>query len=306
MIVSPSPSAALDLQRAPGGGNPGGLRGARDLTPKVAEFTAGRDRFGRALRRLAGAGHGSLPVAPPEPDGAGSSRSGREEAVRLPPSGSARLHLASRTRAKLKAVAEELTTDSAPDVAEVDVDDYSAVQRHADRVLAAAGRIDISFNAVGMDDVQGIPLYEMQLEDFMLPITQAARRHFNTTTVAAKRMIAQHSGVIVMLTSSAAREWRHRMGGFSLGCAAIEALNRTLAGDLAGTGIRTVCIRANFTPETAPDAPSETLEPLLADTLVPRLPRLSDVGAAAVYAASDAAGATTGAILDLTCGAIVA
>jgi hypothetical protein len=34
MIVSPSPSAALDLQRAPGGGNPGGLRGARDLTPK--------------------------------------------------------------------------------------------------------------------------------------------------------------------------------------------------------------------------------------------------------------------------------
>jgi len=80
-----------------------------------------------------------------------------------------------------------------------------------------------------MDDVQGIPLHEMQLEDFMLPITQAARRHFNTTTAAAKRMILRRSGVIVILTSSAAREWRHRMGGFSLGCAAIEVLNRTLA-----------------------------------------------------------------------------
>jgi 3-oxoacyl-[acyl-carrier protein] reductase len=217
----------------------------------------------------------------------------------------ARLFLAGRSRAKLDAVADELATDGSPDVDEVDVDDYDAVQRHADRVLAAAGRIDISFNAVGMDNVQGIALHEMQLEDFMLPITQAARRHFNTTTAAAKRMIPQGYGVIVMLTSSAAREWRHEMGGFSLACASIETLNRTLAGELAGTGVRTVCIRANFTPETAPGAPPETLESLLADTLVPRLPYLSEVGAAAVYAASDGAGATTGAILDLTSGAIV-
>ena len=30
-----------------------------------------------------------------------------------------------------------------------------------------------------------------------------------------------------MLTSSAAKEWRHQMGGFSLGCATIEVLTRT-------------------------------------------------------------------------------
>lgn len=172
----------------------------------------------------------------------------------------AHLFLAGRSRAKLDAVAGELAAAGPPDVEEVDVDDYDAVQRHADRVHAAAGRIDISFNAVGMDDVQGTPLHEMQLEDFMLPITQAARRHFNTTAAAAKRMIPQGHGVIVMLTSSAAREWRHKMGGFSLACASIEALNRTLAGELAGTGVRTVCIRANFTPETAPSAPPEALE----------------------------------------------
>jgi enoyl-[acyl-carrier-protein] reductase (NADH) len=39
--------------------------------------------------------------------------------------------------------------------------------------------------------------------------------------------------------------------------------------------------------------------------LIPRLPRLDEIGAAAVFLASDAAGATTGAVLDLTCGAIV-
>jgi len=215
----------------------------------------------------------------------------------------AQLFLAGRSRATLDAVADELATDGRSDVEEVDDDDYDAMQRHADRVLAAAGRITISFNAVGMDDVQGTPLHE--LENFMLPITQAARRHFNTTTAAAKRTISQGQGVIVLLTSSAAREWRHKMGGFSLACESIEALNRTLAGELAGTGVRTVCIRANFTPQTAPGAPPEALAPLLDDTLVPRLPYLSEVGAAAVSAASDGAGATTGAILDLTSGAIV-
>jgi 3-oxoacyl-[acyl-carrier protein] reductase len=217
----------------------------------------------------------------------------------------ARLYLAGRGRASLDATADGLATDG-PEVAVVDVDDYEAVHRHADRVVSDAGRIDISFNAVGMDAVQGVPLHEMELDDFMRPITQVARRHFNTATAAAKRMIPQRSGVIVFLTSSAAREWRHQMGGFSLGCASIEVLNRTLAGELAGTGVRTMCIRANFTPETTPDLPPDAPEPLLEDTLVPRLPRLSEIGAAAVYAASDDAGASSAAILDLTCGAIVA
>lgn len=36
-----------------------------------------------------------------------------------------------------------------------------------------------------------------------------------------------------------------------------------------------------------------------------RLPRLNEVAAAAVFLASDRAGATTGTVLDLRCGAIV-
>jgi hypothetical protein len=44
---------------------------------------------------------------------------------------------------------------------------------------------------------------------------------------------------------------------------------------------------------------------LTKDTLIGRLPRLNEIGAAAVYAASDDAGAMTGAVLNLTCGAIV-
>lgn len=41
------------------------------------------------------------------------------------------------------------------------------------------------------------------------------------------------------------------------------------------------------------------------DTVLGRLPRLDEVAGAAVFAASDRAGAMSGAVLNLTCGAIV-
>ncbi|MGL5857468.1 MAG: SDR family NAD(P)-dependent oxidoreductase [Angustibacter sp.] len=218
----------------------------------------------------------------------------------------AHVFLAGRTAAKVHALAEEIIAAGGTAHADqVDVDDRDSVEQHADRVLATAGRVDVSFNAAGMTAAQDVALVDMSLEDFMEPVTQASRRHFMTATAAARRMAPNRSGVIVTLTSSAAKEWRHQMGGFSLGCAAIEVLTRTLAGELKGTGVRVACIRANFTPETVPDLPGDALDPLLADTLIPRLPRLDEIAAAATYLASDRAGATTGTVLDLTSGAIV-
>jgi 3-oxoacyl-[acyl-carrier protein] reductase len=200
----------------------------------------------------------------------------------------AQLFLAGRTLAKVRAIADQIESAGGwAQAAEVDVDDRDAVERHADDVLAAVGRVDVSFNAAGMDAVQDSALVDMSLEDFMRPITEAARRHFITTTAAARRMARQGFGTIVMLTSSAAKEWRHQMGGFSVGCASIEVLTRALAGELKGTGVRVACIRANFTPETEPDLPAGVTDALLGDTLIPRLPRLEEVAAAAVFLASD-------------------
>jgi 3-oxoacyl-[acyl-carrier protein] reductase len=118
-------------------------------------------------------------------------------------------------------------------------------------------------------------------------------------------MTVQGSGVIIMLSSSAARESRHRMGGFNLACAAVEALTRSLAGEVGRYGVRVVAIRPNFTPETNPEVSDIDLEPLVKDTLSGRLPRLSEVADTAAFLASDRAGAITGAVANLTCGAIV-
>lgn len=218
----------------------------------------------------------------------------------------ATVFLAGRTLAALDAVAEEIrAAGGAAETAEVDALDQQAVEEHADAAAGRAGTIDISFNAISLNEVQDVPLVDLSLEDFMAPITAAARTHFITATAAARRMTAQGSGVIVMLSSSAARESRHRMGGFNLACAAIEAFTRSLAGEVGRHGVRAVCLRPNFTPETVPGLSDDDVPLVLRDTLLGRLPRLAEVAGAAVYVASDQAGAMTGAVLNLTCGAIV-
>lgn len=214
--------------------------------------------------------------------------------------------LTGRTIVTLDAVADEITSAGGrAETAVVDALDHQAVERHADAVLAKAGGIDISFNAIKIDAVQGVPLVDLSVDDFLAPIAKAAQTQFVTATLAARRMTAQGSGAIVMLSSSAAYESRHRMGGFNLACAAVEAFTRSLAGEVGREGVRVICLRPNFTPETAPGRSERDLQPLVNDTLLGHLPRLAEVAAAATYAASDEAGAMTGAVINLTCGAII-
>ncbi len=218
----------------------------------------------------------------------------------------ARLFLAGRTLATLDAVAEKISAaGGVAQTAEVDALDQQAVEHHADEVASVVGSIDISFNGISVTAVQGTPLVDMSLEDFMAPVVESARTHFVTATAAARRMTAQGSGVVVMLSSSAARESRHRMGGFNLACASIEAFTRSLAGEVGRDGVRVVCLRPNFTPETVPEVSESDLQPLVDDTLLGRLPRLVEVADTALFLASDGAGAITGAVVNLTCGAIV-
>ncbi len=66
-----------------------------------------------------------------------------------------------------------------------------------------------------------------------------------------------------------------------------------------------VALRPKLIPETAPDMFTGDLEPLLRDTLTGRLPRLDEVASAAAFRASDHDGAINGAVMNLTCGAIV-
>jgi 3-oxoacyl-[acyl-carrier protein] reductase len=70
----------------------------------------------------------------------------------------AKVFLAGRTHATLEEVAEEIrAAGGVAEPAQVDALDEHAVDQHADAVAEQAGGIDISFNAIFNDDVQGTP-----------------------------------------------------------------------------------------------------------------------------------------------------
>jgi NAD(P)-dependent dehydrogenase (short-subunit alcohol dehydrogenase family) len=227
--------------------------------------------------------------------------------------------LAGRTPRTLETVAAEIeAADGRALVHPVDALDEAAVQRHAVAIVAEQGRLDVSFNAIGLDDVQGAPLAEMSAEDFVQPVHTAVRTHFYTAKAAATHMAQHGSGVILALTAQCARKPYADVGGFGVACAAIEALCRQLAVELGPKGVRVVCLRSSGSPD-APGVDAvfreharnagisrEAFEERVAEvTLLKRMPRLAEVANVAVLAACDLASPMTGAIANVTCGEIV-
>src|ERR1700760_3833028 len=155
----------------------------------------------------------------------------------------AAVFLAGRTLAPVRAVAEEITAGGGTaHAAQVDALDEQAIERHAAGVAAAAGQIDVLFNALGMEDVQGPPLTEMAADDFTHPVITAARTQFLTARAVARLMARQGSGVIMSITAEPTPATG--MGGFMAACAVVEALWRGLACELGPHGIRLVIVRS--------------------------------------------------------------
>jgi 3-oxoacyl-[acyl-carrier protein] reductase len=240
----------------------------------------------------------------------------------------ARVFLAGRTLESLEAVAGEIRSSGGEaEAARVDALDERAVERHLGDVVEQAGSIDISFNAISILRVlQGTPLAEMSLEDFTSPILTGTTTHFLTARAAARRMVEKGSGVILTLSTSAARlsgrdRKFHLNGGFGVACAAIEALTRQLAAELGPQGVRVVCLRPDAIPETWPDdirdqvvleaglgagkTGAEVQAYMEDGTLLGRLPTLAEVANAAAFMASDRASAMTATVANISCGSIV-
>jgi 3-oxoacyl-[acyl-carrier protein] reductase len=234
----------------------------------------------------------------------------------------ARVFLAGRTLATLDQVAGEIAAaGGTAETAEVDALDERAVDEHA-RKVASAGGIDIALNAVGIPHVQGTPFAELSYDDYATPITAFTRTNFVTAKAVAPHMAKRGSGVILTLSTPGSRMAGKGFLGYGVTCAAIEAFSRILAGELGPNGIRVVCLRPHAIPETVAtsyvrdvfggfaDQAGTTVEAMLADwarssTLLGRFPTLAEVADYAAFLASDRAGATTGAIANLTSGSLV-
>jgi 3-oxoacyl-[acyl-carrier protein] reductase len=170
----------------------------------------------------------------------------------------AHVFLAGRTLTTLDEVAEEIrSAGGVADTAQVDALDERAVEEHADEVTEKAAGIDVSFNAIFNEDVQGAPLSEMPFDDFARPITKAMRNQFLTARAVARHMVERGSGVILTITGGD-REAFPTIGGTVVAWATIEAQCRQWACELGPQGIRVVWLRTTGLPEAIPNTGDAT------------------------------------------------
>lgn len=203
----------------------------------------------------------------------------------------------------------------------VDALDANAVNKHLEMIMKTDGKLDISFNAIGIKQtgVQGIPLIQLSPDGYLNPINVYSKSNFITATAAARNMIPNKSGVIISITAVPSVLAAPLVGGMAPSWASIESLTRTLAAEVSSYGIRVVCLRADGMPETdtitevfglhakGAGMPShKEFQGLMESfTLLKRLPKLAEVANTAVFIASDYAGAITGTTINITAGSVV-
>jgi len=231
----------------------------------------------------------------------------------------ARLFLTGRDVAKVDAVAGEIVAAGGlAEAARVDALDEQAVDDHLGAVVASAGGVDISFNAIGPGPApHRTALTELGADAFVRPIAFYTSSNFITATAAARHMSGRGSGVIVTLTAVPGRMPANMLGGSAPAWGAVEAFSRSLALEVGPAGVRVVCLRPHAIPETpliaenfatasaaAGVTPAQFRAVLEQGTLLKRLPNLAEVADTAAFLASDRAGAMTATVANLSAGSI--
>jgi NAD(P)-dependent dehydrogenase (short-subunit alcohol dehydrogenase family) len=233
----------------------------------------------------------------------------------------AELFLTGRNLAPVEAVTREVVSaGGSAGAAEVDALDEQALDKHLQSVIDKVGRVDISFNAVGFPNTKilGVPLVELDVAQFSLPIATYTTSYFLTARLAARHMLRNKSGVIMTVTSLHSRTGIPLVGGYGPAQAANEALTRDLSAELAPHGIRVVGLRPQamgrvsgtikeaFEPRAKASGMTweQWLEALASRTPARRLMTPEEMANVAVFMASDKASGMTGTTVNLTMGSL--
>jgi len=224
----------------------------------------------------------------------------------------ANVFLTGRSLGPVEKLADEINASGGrAEAAELDALDGKAIDSYMETLVPKAGTVDISYNAIGIQDSQNIALVEMSLDDFIRPVNIAMKTQFLTATAAGKVMIKQGSGVILSLTATPGGIGYPMVGGFGPACCAMESFSRDLASELGPHGIRVVNIRSAGSPDSRPfsEAVAEggeevkrVIHEMEEDTMLKKLPLMADIANVAVFLASDMAGKITGVTIDVTSG----
>src|SRR5688500_10689900 len=219
-----------------------------------------------------------------------------------------------RTLASVERLAADITASGGKaEAAALDALDTRAVDRYLNQLTRRGLSLDVSFDAIGLEDLQGTALIDMQLEDFIRPVRIAMQTQFITATAAARIMKEQRSGVILSLTATPGGIGYPHVGGFGPACCAIESFSRNLASEVGPFAVRVVNIRSAGSPHSrvcqealAAKDGKAFFEKIKGDTMLHDLPAVGEVANVAACLAPSLDARSTGVTVDDTCGTTAA
>ena len=207
---------------------------------------------------------------------------------------------------RAQAVAKELGVAA---TAALDITDPASITQALDAVEQQHGPVEVLVNNAGLLNLHG-QLLELDGADLERILRTNVLGTFLMTQQVARRMVEHKiAGAVVNLSSIGARQPTPGMGGYESSKAAVDAMTRWAAIELAEHGIRVNAVApgpvltemlATAMPKGSPARQAwESRIPLRA------LAPVADVAAAVVYLASPAAGHITGVSLPVDGGQLL-
>src|SRR6516164_5500863 len=231
----------------------------------------------------------------------------------------AEVFLSGRTKSNVEVVAKHITANGGrAHAAVVDTLDDAAVNQYLSSIVKESGKVDVVLDAAGplaKEYGNTKMAVDLPIDEFMVPLETIVKSRFITARAAARQMVKQRSGVIILVTGSPARP--HVPGATAIGAAfsAIENLTQNLAFEVGPFGVRVVCVRtlANIDSRSIQDTMGllagqfnitrdQAMAQIAQSNFLKVAATVQDTANAAVLMASDQARMMTGTVVNATAG----
>ena len=205
----------------------------------------------------------------------------------------------------LQEAAASLKQSGRLDAAIVDVTDEGAIGRAVDQLIRDCGKIEILVNNAGITGGNA-PLWELEPQIWRRVVEVNLIGPYLVCRAVVPHMIAAGYGRIVNIASIAGKEGNPNASHYSASKAGLIAMTKSLAKELATTGVLVNCIApAAAKTELFAQMRQEHIDYMLAKIPMNRFVTVDEIAAMAAWLASEECSFSTGAVFDISGGRAV-
>jgi NAD(P)-dependent dehydrogenase (short-subunit alcohol dehydrogenase family) len=180
-----------------------------------------------------------------------------------------------------------------------DLNNLSSIPALVENIVNEFGQIDILVNNAGINMKKEFT--DVTDEEFQAVITTNLCSVFSMSREVVKHMLKQKSGCIINISSMAAQYGLPKVIAYSASKSAIDGITRAMAVELSPKGIRVNAIAPGFIysamTDKALNSDPERKAKVFNRTPMGHMGQPEDIGAAAMYLASEGAKYVTGIVL---------